>query len=309
MQDSRINYVVVGAFVTAMLAAFVIIVSVLAGRSGGTDEYYTVYANVGGVKRGTLVFYEGFQVGQVEEVTPLGQGPGMRFRVNMAVQEGWRIPEDSIARAQVSGLLSAIAIDIRGGKSPNILAPGAEIQGVAGTNIFATLADISSVFNDLSVNSIKPLIVSLNRYVNDIGTTTMQHLPELLQNLEGLTASLEKTSVAVEQDILKPENREKFDAIVTNLAAVSAELQETSRLLNTSVSGINTMVETNAGNVDEAMRSLRYTLDTVARHVDDIAQNADATARNMSEFSRTIRTNPGLLLRGGGPSDPQGAKP
>ena len=55
MQDSRINYVVVGAFVTAMLVAFVVIISVLAGSTGDTDEYYTVYDNVGGVKLGTLV--------------------------------------------------------------------------------------------------------------------------------------------------------------------------------------------------------------------------------------------------------------
>jgi len=309
MYDSRINYVVVGAFVTAMVTAFVIIISVLAGSTGDTDEYYTVYGNVGGVKLGTLVFYEGYQIGQVNRVTPVGEGAQVRFRVNMAVREGWRIPEDSIARAQVSGLLSAIAIDIRGGKSANILNPGAEIEGGEGTNIFATIADISSEFRDLSSNSIKPLIGSMNKYVNEFGAVTMQHLPQLLQNLEGITASLENTSLAVERDLLKPENREKFDAIVTNLAMVSGQLQETSKLLNSSITNINTMVETNSGNVDEAMRNLRYTLDTVARHVDDIAQNADSTARNMSEFSRSIRNNPRLLLSGANPPDPpQGAK-
>ena len=68
------------------------------------------------------------------------------------------------------------------------------------------------------------------------------------------------------------------------------------------------MVENNAGNVDEAMRSLRYTLDTFSRHVDDISQNIDATARNMSEFSRAIRANPGVLLSGkDAPDPPQGA--
>ena len=44
------------------------------------------------------------------------------------------------------------------------------------------------------------------------------------------------------------------------------------------------------------MRSFRYTMDTISRYVDDIAHNADATARNMAEFSRSIRENPGLLL-------------
>ncbi|MGE4062408.1 MAG: MlaD family protein [Rhodospirillaceae bacterium] len=308
MQDSRINYVVVGAFVTAMAVAFVIIISVLAGNTGDTDEYYTVYDNVGGVKLGTLVFYEGYQVGQVDEVVPVGEGAQVRFRVVMAVQEGWKIPADSIARAQVSGLLSAIAIDIQGGKSPNILKPGSEIEGVEGTNIFATLADISSEFSDLSANSIKPLIASLNKYVNEFGATTMNHLPALMDNLEKLSASLERTSGIVEKDMLKPENRENFDAIMANLATVSKDLQETSALLNKSITNVNQLVENNSGNVDEAMRSLRYSLDTFSRHVDDIAQNIDATARNMSEFSRSIRANPGVLLSGtDAPDPPQGA--
>jgi phospholipid/cholesterol/gamma-HCH transport system substrate-binding protein len=308
MQDSRINYVVVGTFVTAMLAAFVVIISVLAGNTGDTDEYYTVYDNVGGVKLGTLVFYEGYQIGQVDEVVPMGEGPQVRFKVVMAVQEGWRIPADSIARAQVSGLLSAIAIDIRGGKSPKILPPGSEIEGVEGTNIFATLADISAEFTDLSGNSIKPLIASLNRYVDEFGGVTMTHLPALMANLEKLSASLERTAAIVEKDMLKPENRGHFDAVMANLGSVSADLKQTGALLNASIANINKMVESNSGNVDEAMRSLRYSLDTFARHVDDISQNIDATARNMSEFSRSIRANPGLLLSGtDAPDPPQGA--
>lgn len=305
MQDNRINYVVVGAFVTAMVATFVIIISLLAGRTGSTDEYFTVYDNVGGIKMGTLVFYEGYQIGQVDDVTPLGEGATVRFKVTMAVQEGWRIPEDSVARAQVSGLLSAIAIDIRGGDSTTYLRPGAEIPSLGATNLFATLADVSAEFGDLSANAIKPLIANLNKYVEEMGSTTMQHLPGLLQNLEGLSATLERSSRIVEEDLLKPDNRESFDAIMTNMAAVSGDLRQTSALLNESIGNINTLVENNTGNVDEAMRSLRYTLDTVARHVDSISQNADSTARNMSEFSRAIRTNPGLLLRSPDPVDPQ----
>lgn len=315
MQDNRINYVVVGAFVSAMLVAFVVVISILAGRSGATDEYFTVYENVGGVKLGTLVFFEGYQIGQVDEVEPLTDGPRMRFRVTMAVEEGWRIPEDSVARATVSGLLSAIAIDIRGGDSTTMLAPGSEIRGVEGTNIFATLADISAEFGDLSRNSLRPLIDNLNRYVDTFGSTTMEHLPALLRNLENISASLERSSLVVERDILKPANRQRFDTILanfdttaSNLATVSGELEDTRQLLHKSIESINTVVDANAGNVDEAMRSLRYTLDTLARYVDDIAHNADSTARNMAEFSRTIRSNPGLLLRGAPAPDPAPAQ-
>src|SRR5262245_39987522 len=150
MQDSRINYVVVGAFVTAMLVALVVVITLLAGRSGPVDRYFTIYDNVGGVKFGTLVFYEGYQIGQVENIEPIDKGNNqLQFKVELAVNEGWKIPEDSVARALVSGLLTAVAIDIRGGKSQKLLKPGSQIQGSAPTNMFAALQDISSQFGDL----------------------------------------------------------------------------------------------------------------------------------------------------------------
>ncbi len=310
MQSSRINYVLVGGFVLAMIAVFVVVISVLAGRTGSTDRYYTVYNNVGGVKFGTLVFYEGYQIGQVRSIEPVRDAQIIKFKVNLEVREGWKIPEDSLARANVSGLLSAIAIDIRAGKSPNALKPGAEIKGTAATNLFATLADISAEFGDLSTNSLRPLLDNINTYIKQLGDTTVDHLPTIMENLAKISANVQRASAAVEKDLLKPENREHFDSMLANfdktsvnLANVSQGLDETRKLLNQSIQGVNRVVEKNSGNVDEAVRNLRYTLDTLARYVDDIAHNADATARNMAEFSRAIRDNPGLLISGSAPPD------
>jgi phospholipid/cholesterol/gamma-HCH transport system substrate-binding protein len=314
MQDSRINYVVVGAFVTAMIVALVAVISILAGRTGTTDKYFTVYDNVSGVKFGTQVFYEGYQIGQVEKIEPIDKGNNqLQFRVDLEVQEGWKIPEGSIARAMVSGLLSAVAIDIRGGKSTTLLKPGAEIKGAPPTNMFAALQDIGAQFGDLSANSIKPLLDNLNKYVTVLGDSTVSHLPKAMADLEKIAASIQRTTSMIETEVLKPKNREhldsilvNFDATSANLASVSNGLEETRKVLTQSINNVNGVIEDNAGNVSEAARDLRYTLDTIARYVDDISHNADATARNMAEFSRTIRENPGLLL--GGSPQPDQAK-
>ncbi|MCB2108024.1 MAG: MCE family protein [Rhodobacteraceae bacterium] len=317
MQDSRINYVVVGTFVLAMLVAFVIVISTLAGRSGATDDYFTIYDNVGGLKFGTLVMYEGYQVGQVESIEPLTEGASsIKFRVNLSVTEGWRIPDDSVARATVSGLLSAMTIDIDEGESNTFLKPGSEIQGVSATNFFAALSEIGAEFGELSSDSIRPLLANINAYVKNVDQMTMEHVPDILANLEKLSAdlgkdvpeitgSLRRTSNLIETDILKPENRANIDAIISNfettssnVVALSQDLGETRQLLVESMRTVNKLVEDNAGNVDESVRSLRYTLDTISRYVDDIAANAAATTRNMAEFSRAIRENPGLLVSG-----------
>ncbi|MBM3515429.1 MAG: MCE family protein [Alphaproteobacteria bacterium] len=317
MQDSRINYVMVGTFVTAMLIAFIIVISTLAGRTGATDDYYTVYDNVGGLKFGTLVMYEGYQIGQVESIEPIIEGTeAIKFRVNLSVREGWRIPDDSIARASVSGLLAAMTVDIDEGESKSFLKPGALIQGQSATNFFAALSEIGSQFGELSADSIKPLLANINAYIKNLDQVTMERVPPILADLNKIsnqmaadvpeiTAGLRRTTTMIEKDVLKPENRQHIDSVLANLdqtsgdlANLSGDLDETRQLLVTSMQSIAKLVDDNKGNVDESVRNLRYTLDTISRYVDDISHNTESTTRNLAEFARAIRENPGLLVSG-----------
>ncbi|MBL8642816.1 MAG: MCE family protein, partial [Rhodospirillaceae bacterium] len=300
---------------------FIVVVSMLAGRTGATDSYFTVYDNVGGLKFGTQVLYEGYQIGQVESIEPMFKGQNVSFRVNFSVQEGWKIPDDSVARASVSGLLSALTIDIDGGKSATSLKPGAEVRGASASNFFAALSQIGSEFGEISASSIKPLLQNLNTYVRSIDKMTADNVPSVLSNLNKIsqdlardvpeiTASLRRTSQAVERGPLKPENLERIESIIVNvdattanLSTLSGDLDEVRDMLLKSMTTVNKLVEDNAGNIDESARSLRYTLDTIARYVDDISQNTEATTRNLAEFSRAIRENPGLLVSGSPQSD------
>ena len=321
MQDNRINYVVVGSFVAAVLAVFIVVVSMLAGRSGATDSYYTIYNNVSGLKFGTQVLYEGYQIGQVESIEPNLEGSDVSFRVNFVVKEGWKIPNDSVARASSGGLLSALTIDISGGHSKTLLKPGSLVKGDPPSNFFSALSSIGSQFGEISAESIKPLLGNLNAYIRNLDKLTMENVPEILENLNKIskdlsrdlpkiTSSLARTSQAVETGVLKPENLERIDTILVNLdktsnnlAGLSNDLGQTRDLLTASMKSINQVVTDNAGNVDESVRDLRYTLDTIARYIDDISQNAEVTTRNMAEFSRAIRENPGLLVSGSPQAD------
>ena len=89
MKDSRINYVVVGGFVSVMIVVFVFIISILAGSTGSTDKYYTVYNNVGGLKYGTQVLCEGYQIGQVDSIEPMFS-PTMLSSPSDAGRRAWR---------------------------------------------------------------------------------------------------------------------------------------------------------------------------------------------------------------------------
>jgi len=325
MKDSRINYAVVGVFVTLLFVVFLVVISMLAGRTGATDAYYTVLENVTGINFGTQVLYEGYQIGQVESVEPQFNNSKVRYRVNLKVQEGWAVPEDSLARATVSGLLSAMTIDIKEGESAIILKPGSEIPGSPPTNIFAALSEIGAEFGDLSQNSLKPLIDNLNDFVTAFGEVAMERVPESLDNIQiistylakrvpNIADSIERSAELIETDILSKSNRENIGSSLDNLESASADmaklasdLDTTREILVRSAVAINQLLEDNSTNIDDAVRDLRYTLSTIVRYVDDISGNLEVTSRNMAEFSRSIRENPGLLLSGSAQQDEAGA--
>ena len=110
------------------MVGLVVSAALLTGRTGAVDSYYAVYRNVTGVKFGTQVLYEGYPIGQVEQVTPQERGGRMWFRVDFGVTRGWRIPDDSLAQIAAPGLLAAVAININAGSSKSALKPESEIK-------------------------------------------------------------------------------------------------------------------------------------------------------------------------------------
>lgn len=321
MKDSRINYVVVGTFVLAMVAGLIAVLALLAGRTGPTDTYYTVYDNVGGLKYGTQVLYEGYPVGQVEAITPLREEGVTRFRVDMTVEEDWPIPEDSKAQLAASGLLSAITIDIQGGRSAEMLPPGSLIPGGNGGSIFTAMNELAGQVDNIAEDGIMPLLEKLNAYTDELGGMAVTHLPEIAANLRQvsetlaadtprITDNLAGFSRKLDEQVLSPDNVQGIERIIAHSEDATARFTEMATTLETMstqvrdlISTIDGMVETNKVPVNAAVEDLRYSLDAIARNVDSITYNLESTSRNMMEFSRSIRQNPGLILGGTPPRD------
>jgi phospholipid/cholesterol/gamma-HCH transport system substrate-binding protein len=63
------------------------------------------------------------------------------------------------------------------------------------------------------------------------------------------------------------------------------------------------MVSDNRGKIDDTLTDVRLIANSVARNIDSINHHLDGASRNMYEFTRQIRANPGLLLSGTSPPD------
>lgn len=309
MKDTRINYALVGGFVLAMLVSLVVVVVVLTGRTGSTDAYYTRLNNVAGIKYGTKVTYEGFPVGQVENVAPIRDGNAMAFRLELSLTRGWAVPKDSLARVAASGLLAAVTLDIKGGTSTEMLPPGSDIPSGPAANIFAAMADVAGQITDLNQNALKPLMFSLTQQVGLLGGLLEKHAPDLLANLLAvsgdlavktprITADVEKMTGVLAGKVVTESNAARIGETLSNVARLSTDLQDSRGKLDKVLVALDKSIAGNQDNIDQSLKDLRHTLQAVSRSIDSVTYNLDGTTRNLHEFSRQIRDNPGVLIGG-----------
>lgn len=314
MKDARTNYIVVGGFVLTMLVALVVTVALLTGRTGAVDSYVTELSNVTGVKVGTKVTYEGFVIGQVKQIQALRAEGRTNFRVTLAVQENWQIPQGSVARVAAPGVLAAPIVDIKGGSSEVMLAPGATIPGGPAANLFAVMNDMAGQVAKLNQDGLLPLMQTLNQQAATLGAVLEKQAPELMANLLAvtsdlavktprITADVQKMTGTLSTQVVNEQNAERIAESLRNAAQLSAGLQDSRKKLDQVLTSLDKTVDGNRGNVEAALKDLRHTLQAVARNIDSVTYNLEGTSRNFHEFSRQLRENPSVLLGGNKPRE------
>jgi len=320
MRSSKINYLIVGLFVMAMIGAVIVTVAMLTGRTGAVDNYYTYYSNVTGIKFGTQVVYEGYPIGQVEEITPEEKDGRMKFRVDFSVVQGWRIPKDSVGEIAAPGLLAAVTISVKAGSDKVPLNPGEMIISKERSDVFAVVSSVAGQLGDLMDTNIKPLLDNINTAVSSVNNIIekegvslfedvrkvtenlagvvdlmAKRVPKIADNIEDFSSKLNGTADEL-QKLMTPETRAKIEAVIANLNSAS-------KSMNTLTEEVGKIVISEDGDMRKAIGDTRYIVESVSRHIDSINQNMEGAARNMYEFTRQIRQNPGLLLGGQPPED------
>lgn len=284
MRNEKRNYVVVGVFVLAMLVLLLVWIALLAGRTGATDAYSVVYANVAGLKAGTRIHYEGYPVGLIEDIDPIDRDGKRMFRVDVSVQRGWPIPSDSIATITV-GIFSAAVIDIVGGRSAELLAPGSEITAREAMDLF-------SVANEAADK------------VDAILKGVAERAPDVLENVELVTEDLRQAMAQI-NGLLASDNVGRVSRILANVERATldmdqllADVRATGKNVDVLVGHLDDLLDEESGDLSQAIDDVRHTLAALSSHIDAITANLESATRNANEFSKQIRENPGVLIRG-----------
>lgn len=333
MRSHFLNYTAVGVFVSAMIAALIAVIINLSGHTGPMDRYSIVFDNVTDMKYGTAVRYEGYPIGEVSRIEPERKDNRYRFRVFVDVKQGWQVPKDAVARISASSFLAAKTIEITGGRATEMIAAGGEIPGGSPADMFSLMSSVAAEIGDLSNSSLKPMLAKISEMIDRIGTSTegnlnqlfsslnaiaknvQDHTPQITADLSRFTAQM-NTEMGQVDKMLSDRNVEQISQALAHIQVASAnaeaatsDLRSLSQQATKLADQLTALVQSNSKNVDKSVADLAYILRSVSQNIDAITHNLEGSTRNMNEFSRLIRQNPGLLLSGGTPAPDSGLTP
>lgn len=325
MRADRIGYFLVGLFVITMFSGLIGLLTVLGGRGERAETYTTVFTNVSGLKFGTPVFFEGFQAGQIEAIEPITVSHHTEFLIRFSVLASLAIPDDSEVIIVQPNLLSGRALSIAIGRSATLIAPGARIAAGELSGL-AALPNLVGGGQEL-IEDARALLLEatltmaeINRWVGEDMTriaNQYEALPvALLAETELLMDELQDTVATANAVIgranlfLGDDNADSvarslanFESLSADLVQTSADLRSLARDAGVMVSQIANLVADNKTDIEGGIVDMRYTMETIAERIDSVTYNLEGTSRNLYEFSRQIRINPGLLLGGTEPAE------
>ena len=301
MKEANRNYVAVGAFVLSMVAAAVLWFAALSGLAVSTDRYYILWDNVMGLKPGTQILFEGYQIGLIEKIerSPEADSGGPNYRVEIEVEKGWPIPVSASAETTAPSFLAALVVNIDAGDSDAILEPGSVIRSKEQEDLLAAAGDAMSKISEV-LDFMKPKIEEIT---NSVGSVLSE------ENAQQIHSMLETTNDRI-QEILSAENAENVGNILTNLSNVSQDMSDLTKGMQTTKAQVDDilgiidgLIDSNSGDVGRSLAALHASLEAVSRHIDAIASNLEDTTRNAKEFSEQIRKDPSVLVRGRNAAD------
>ena len=291
MKRDNVNYLLVGSFVLLMAGVLLYALYRITGHSAKGDLYVTHFSNVAGIKEGSLVTYEGFEVGNVTRVEPVAREQRTLFRVTLNLRKPLSIPSDSRAVIATPGLLSAPLVEIKEGLEKSRIAAGGEIPGGSNANLMDAVAALASDLGKITETSIKPLLTTIN-----------QNLSPAMSDLRSTIERINRTAGRVDV-LFSEQNVKHWNRLLQNADGASANALKLTQDLSRLHGEVEALLKESRQIVNGGGKDIKETL----RRLDATLYQLEAAGRNLNEFSRTIRENPAALISSRPPIDSAGA--
>ncbi len=275
-----------GAFLIISIAILAIVLFFMVGKQLFVKKvgYMTRLAeSVSGLDLGTPVKQNGVEVGNIVAIVT-DSSDITKSIVRFEVAKGTPMKTDMVASMGSYGITGLKYIEITGGSySSSDIPPGGEVKSE-----LSMLGKITMRADSIALK----IDHLLGNIINITETQNRSQIDRLIKSSADLSSGLDTLT----QDIVRVRPGKRMDGILTQLEATSKDIR----------------AKVHAAEIDqtvheyrkaaEGMTGVAQKLDiTVLRVQEDLTQsmsNLKETMKNMNTFSRQIKENPSILLRG-----------
>jgi len=310
----RKHDIVTGVFVLAGIALFTLVIF-LVGNQRRTFakhvEFYTEFANINGIMKGSKVRVGGFDAGEVTDIK-LPDSPAAHFRLTLSVVDRVHglIRQDSLVSVASDGIVGDKLLQIHPGSAnlpkaaPNSTLPSKEALGMSELleRSAGLLDDVSGTMKEVSTKLVGTL---------DAATTTVNNANDLVVGIKqgkgaiGLLLRDEKTAQSMRQTLANVQQATASASDITNRADDLVSDFE-SRHIGEKVDQTIASAQSAARNVDASALQLRQSLTSAlgpdshgvdtADNIRQSLSNVNLASTNMVEDTEALKH--GFLFRG-----------
>ena len=294
--DNKVNYVIVGAFVSVLGAAILLVVLWL-GKSdyrGVYDRYYTyMQESVAGLSINSTVKYRGVEVGRVKDIQLNPENPE-EVRLTLDILHATPIKTDTVAVLETQGLTGLATVNLNGGsrESPALeRAQGQEYPVIkTGPSLFFRLdMAISRLLSDQGLTKLLANVNLLSQNATAmVDEENRATIKQILKDLSDITRTVADQSERVNSGLVSASNAAENVARMTE--TLNKQMPVLLERVNKSAVALQTMTE-------ELAHTGRSVRSAVQESRPDIEQFTRQTLSETGALVTELRQLTGTLQR------------
>ena len=294
--DTKVSYVIVGAFV-AVLGTAVLVVVLWLGKSDyrrAHDRYYAyMRESVAGVSINSTVKYRGVEVGRVKDIVLNPENPE-EVRLTLDILRTAPIKTDTVAVLETQGLTGLATVNLNGGSRDALtleVAPGQEYPVIkTGSSLFFRLD--MAISRLLSEQGLSKLLASANTLSQNatavVDEDNRAALKQILKDLSDITRTVADHNEQVDKGLVSAS--EAAENVAKIAEAMNKQMPALLERINRSTVALQTMTE-------ELAQTGRAVRSAVQESRPDIEQFTRQTLSETGALVTELRALTGTLQR------------
>lgn len=244
-----------------------------------TTYFYAQYDRIDGIVPTTPVMINGYQVGHVSRIN-FDYTKEAPITLEITVDNQLLVPQGTIAEVYDNGLMGDKAIQLRLGKSEQLLQAGDTLQT-------ATQNGLMAAVTEALVEPIKAMMPQLDSTIKTINKTiSSERIDGMISNAEEAIKNLKSMSAVLDKKV--PTTMSNVENITANISVISDELKAVQ--WDSTLQSVDSLI----ANLEMVSRQFKSTDNSLGALLNDDAlyQNLDSTIQSANALLIDLKENP-----------------